>query len=284
MEPHRPLSVASKLGRECRLEAIYLYPIKSLGGIALSEAKLELRGLQYDRRWMLVDANGQFVSQRECPALAQLGTDLREDKLAVFEKQNPQTCLHLPLPPPKDLPQGTVQVWGDRCRACLYGDDTNEWFSDFLKARVRLAFMPDRTLRRVDSRYTPTQMPVSFADGFPYLIVGQASLDDLNSRLQQPIPMSRFRPNFVFSGGLPYEEDTWKHFTIGHAQFLAVKPCARCVVITTDQDTGTRSAEPLRTLATYRQKGRRLLFGQNAIWLGGESTVVHIGMSLTKEA
>lgn len=265
-----------------RLEAIYLYPIKSLGGIALSEAKLQRRGLQYDRRWMLVNVEGQFVSQREYPALAQLGTALHNGDLVVFEKQNPQTRLRISLAPPAALPQTMVQVWGDRCRAHLYGREVNEWFSDFLKAPVRLVFMPDSTLRRADGRYAPPRTPVSFADGFPYLIIGQASLDDLNRRLPQPVPMSRFRPNFVFSGGQPYEEDHWGHFCIGNAQFLAVKPCARCVVVTIDQDSGARSAEPLRTLATYRQKGHRILFGQNAVWTGEGDATVRIGMSLTK--
>lgn len=279
--PERPQTAETPLPTH-RLEAIYLYPIKSLGGIALSEAQLEPRGLRYDRRWMLVNADKQFVSQREYPALAQLGTALHNDDLVVFKKQNLQAHLRISLTPPAGLSHAMVQVWGDRCRAYLYGHEVNEWFSDFLKAPVRLAFMPNSTLRRADGRYAPPRTSVSFADGFPYLIIGQASLDDLNCRLSQPVPMSRFRPNFVFSGGQPYEEDHWKRFRIGEAQFLAVKPCARCIVITTDQDTGVRSAEPLRTLATYRQKGHRILFGQNAVWTGEGDTTVRIGMSLTK--
>ncbi|MCS7037293.1 MAG: MOSC domain-containing protein [Saprospiraceae bacterium] len=281
MEKPEPSATAKTPLTDYRLEAIYLYPIKSLGGIALSEARLEARGLQYDRRWMLVNAEGKFVSQREYPALTQLGTTLRQDNLVVFEKQNPQVHLQLSLTPPAHLPQTMVEVWSDRCQACLYGNDINEWFSDFLKANVRLAYMPDSIFRRADGRYAPPRTPVSFADGFPYLIIGQASLDDLNARLSQPVPMSRFRPNFVFSGGQPYEEDHWKRFCIGSAQFLAVKPCARCIVVTTDQDTGVRSAEPLRTLATYRQKGHRILFGQNAIWSGEGEAFVRVGMPLT---
>jgi len=266
-----------------RLEAIYVYPVKSLGGITLSEACLERRSLQYDRRWMLVDAQGQFVTQREVPALARLGTALQAGQLVIFEKERPAHQIGLPLAPPEKAMQPLmVQVWGDRCWALAYPPEINAWFSNYLRVEVQLVFMPHSTLRQVDRHYAPPKTPVSFADSFPYLLIGQASLDDLNQRLAQPVPMSRFRPNFVFSGGLPYEEDNWERFCIGEAHFLAVKPCARCTVITTDQDTGERSAEPLKTLATYRREGHRILFGKNALWTGEGSNRVHIGMLLTK--
>ncbi len=266
-----------------RLEAICVYPVKSLGGITLSEARLERQGLQYDRRWMLVDAQGQFVSQREEPTLACLGTALQAEQLIIFDKQRPTHQISLPLTPHEEAMRSLiVQVWGDRCRALAYPPEVNAWFSEYLKAEVQLVFMPHSTLRQVDRHYAPPKTPVSFADGFPYLLIGQASLDDLNQRLKQPVPMSRFRPNFVFSGGQPYEEDNWEQFCIGEARFLAVKPCARCAIVTTDQDTGERSAEPLKTLATYRRQGHRILFGKNALWTGEGSNRVHIGMLLTK--
>ncbi len=168
-----------------RLDAIYLYPVKSLGAIALSEARLERRGLQHDRRWMLVDDEGLFISQREHPALARLGTAIEREHLIIFEKQRPAHRLALPLTPAAEaMPQQMVQVWGDRCRACVYGPEVNDWFCEFLGRRVRLVFMPNSTLRRADGRYAPAHTPVSFADGFPYLIIGQASLDDLNQRLR----------------------------------------------------------------------------------------------------
>ncbi len=267
----------------CVLEAIYVYPIKSLGGILLREAQLELRGLRYDRRWMLVDEDGRFVTQREQPALARLGTALEANQLIVFEKENPSRRLALSLAPEAvAMPARIVQVWGDRCRAQVYEKTVNEWFSDVLHTSVQLVFMPEATRRLVDGRYAQPSTPVSFADGFPYLIVGLASLDDLNRRLQQPVSVHRFRPNFVFSGGEPYEEDTWTAFAIGTAQFRAVKPCSRCAVVTIDQDTGSSSAEPLQTLATYRRQGHRILFGQNALWVGKGEHTVRIGMPLTK--
>ncbi len=266
-----------------RLEAIYLYPVKSLGGIALQEAHLERRGLLYDRRWMLVDEQGRFISQREYPALARLGTALQGRLLRIFEKEAPSRFVDLAIEPPVEVREKrTVQVWGDYCRACVYPPEVNAWFSDYLHARVQLVFMPDNTLRRADGRYTPNPTTLSFADGFPYLLIGLASLEDLNRRLAQPVPMSRFRPNLVFSGGRPYEEDSWREFWIGEAQFLAVKPCARCAVVSTDQETGMRHAEPLQTLATYRRRGNRILFGQNALWTGEGSNFIRVGLQLTK--
>jgi len=132
--------------------------------------------------------------------------------------------------------------------------------------------MPDTARRRADGRYAPKGHFVSFADGFPYLLVGEASLTDLNERLAVPVPMNRFRPNLVFSGGQAYEEDQWSDFTIGDVDFRGVKPCGRCLIITTDQDTGTRYQEPLKTLATYRRTNNKVLFGQNVVLMENENS------------
>lgn len=264
------------------LTAIFTYPIKSLGGIALQTALVQPRGLQYDRRWMLVDEQGLFVSQREVAELALLGTAIEPPFLIVFSKKNPARRVHIPLEPPvSDMPETTVQVWDDRCPARVHDPTINAWFSETLGTPLRLVFMPDTTVRPTDPQYAPADLPVSFSDGFPYLLIGQASLDDLNARLAQPLPMNRFRPNFVFAGGTPYEEDTWQDFAIGDVRFRGVKPCARCIVTTTDQETGQRGAEPLKTLATYRKQGHRILFGQNVIWAGAGDTRVEIGMPLS---
>jgi uncharacterized protein YcbX len=262
------------------LSEIYIYPIKSLGGIALQEAELEIRGLRYDRRWMLVDANGRFVSQREIPAMTGLGTAVHGDRLRIFVKNKPQDFLEIPLDE-GILFKTRVEVWSDKCSALEYPLSVSEWFFDQLGMAVRLVNMPDTTRRRADGRYAPKGQYVSFADGFPYLIIGQASLDDLNQRLPEALPMNRFRPNFVFAGGDPYEEESWADFRIGNAHFRGVKPCGRCVVITTDQDTGARGAEPLRTLAQYRSVSNKVLFGQNVVWMGGEG-VVRIGDSVVE--
>lgn len=265
------------------LSEIYIYPVKSLGGIALREATLEIRGLRFDRRWMLVDAAGRFVSQREIPAMTRLGTTLVGAQLRIYVKNNPEDFLEIPLEE-SDLPKTRVQVWSDKCGALEYPRVVNEWFSDQLGMAVRLTRMPDTARRRADGRYAPKGQYVSFADGFPYLLIGQAALDDLNARLETPVPMDRFRPTFVFTGGAPHEEDAWSDFRIGNALFRGVKPCARCIVTTTDQHTGLRGAEPLRTLAQYRNRANKVLFGQNVVWMGGGDQVSigdELGISLS---
>ncbi len=260
------------------LSEIWVYPIKSLGGIALQEAVPEQRGLRYDRRWMLVDDTGRFVSQREIPRMAMLGTALEPPFLHVFWKDKPLEKIHIPLETTYLTPSKIqVEVWGDHCSALTLPEAINQWFSDQLGQTLRLVYMPDTTRRWADERYAPAGHHVSFADGFPYLIIGQASLDELNGRLVQPLPMNRFRPNFVFTGGVAFEEDKWEEFTINNQPFQGVKPCARCPITTTDQDTAVRAAEPLKTLATYRKFGNRILFGQNVLWLGKDESVVGVG-------
>ncbi len=270
------------------LSEIWTYPIKSLGGIPLAEAKVEPRGLQYDRRWMLVDDTGRFVSQREIPRMALLGTAVEPPYLTVFWRNNPSEKIQIPLEAPVgELEELQVQIWDDQCPARVLPSEINNWFSENLEQNLRLVFMPDTSRRPADGRYAPKGYHVSFADGFPFLIIGQASLEDLNSRLAQPLPMNRFRPNFVFTGGQPFEEDTWGQFAIGGQQFRGVKPCGRCIIPTTDQETATRTAEPLKTLATFRMKGNKILFGQNLVWLGaaqgGAGERVRVGELITHE-
>ncbi|MBK9335225.1 MAG: MOSC domain-containing protein [Lewinellaceae bacterium] len=263
------------------LTDLHIYPVKSLGGIALQASVVQPRGLQYDRRWMLVDERGRFVSQREVADLALLGTALEVPHLVVFSRKNPAQRVHIPLEPVvSEMPETTVEVWDDHCPARVHAPEINVWFSEVLGCPLRLVFMPDSTVRPTDPAYAPAGLPVSFSDGYPFLVIGQASLDDLNNRLAQPLPMNRFRPNFVFSGGTPYEEDNWQEFSIGDTWFRGVKPCARCIITTTDQDTETRGPEPLKTLATYRKQEHRILFGQNVIGATDAETVVRVGMPI----
>ncbi|MCW5921544.1 MAG: MOSC domain-containing protein [Saprospiraceae bacterium] len=264
-----------------RLSEIWIYPIKSLGGISLPTAKVQPRGLQYDRRWMLVDGAGRFVSQRELPHMALLGTSIEPPHLCVFVRENPLEKINVPLEVPINEPEKMrVEVWGDKCWANMLPQEINNWFSEKLKQNLRLVFMPDTTRRWADGRYAPKGQHVSFADGFPFLVIGQSSLDDLNRRLAQPLPMNRFRPNFVFTGGEPFEEDAWADFTIRDVPFRGVKPCGRCVITTTDQTTGIRAAEPLKTLSTFRKVGNKILFGQNAVWVGEGDAWVRVGDAL----
>ena len=266
------------------LRGLYVYPVKSLAGIALQKSVVQPRGLQYDRRWMLVDETGLFVSQREIPEMALLGTALEPPFLVVFSRRNPAMRLRIPLEAPVErMEPVAVRVWDDACAAHAYEKPVNDWVSGFLKYPLRLVFMPGSTRRLADERYADGTA-VSFADGFPFLLIGQASLDDLNSRLEKPLPMNRFRPNFVFSGGAPYAEDGWRDFRIGNQPFRGVKPCGRCAIITTDQDTAERGTEPLHTLATYRRVGQKVLFGQNAVWLGaGDRAIVNVGDTVSPQ-
>ncbi|MGV3642091.1 MAG: MOSC domain-containing protein [Adhaeribacter sp.] len=248
-----------------RLSQINIYPIKSLGGIALEKAVVEERGLQHDRRWMLVDEQGLFMSQRTFAAMALLQVELVTGGLQVRHKQHAGLPpFHIPFEPECGNPL-TVQVWDDSCQALEVSAEANTWFSEALNRNCRLVYMPEESRRQVDLEYARPGEITSFSDAFPLLMIGEASLANLNSKLSQPLPMNRFRPNLVFSGGPPFAEDTWRDFSIGAASFKAVKPCARCVMTTIDQQTAQKSPEPLRTLGTYRQQGHKILFGQNVL-------------------
>jgi uncharacterized protein len=247
------------------LSQIFIYPIKSLGGIALDQALVQERGLQYDRRWMLVDEQGQFLTQRTFAGMALLQVQLAPRGLEVTHRTRPELPpLLVPFEPPIQN-RTRVTVWDDTCEALEVSGAAPEWFSQALGKPCRLVYMPDDSRRQVDLHYARPGDITSFSDGFPLLIIGEASLADLNGRLDQTLPINRFRPNLVFTGGAPYEEDTWDHFTIGSHPFRGVKPSGRCVVTTIDQQTASKGPEPLRTLATYRQQGHKILFGQNVL-------------------
>ncbi len=251
------------------LSEIWIYPVKSLGGISLPQANVSDRGLEYDRRWMLVDENGVFLTQREHHELALFQTEIDDDFLTIGHKEKQQKRLKLSLNSPLSpgLSKMEVKVWSDSVMAVEVSEQASDWFSDILGFKVHLVYMPDESRRSVDMDFAVNPDDItSFSDGFPFLIIGQSSLDDLNSRLEEAVPMNRFRPNFVFTGGNPYEEESWKKFSIGDLVFYGVKPCARCVVTTIDQDKGVQTGkEPLLTLSKYRREGSKVLFGQNVI-------------------
>lgn len=249
------------------LSEIWIYPIKSLGGIRLQKASLKEQGLQWDRRWMLLDENEQFLTQRQFPGMALLDVSLRRDSLQVTHRKKSMSALEIPLELRMPAEVLDAPIWDDRSKAFSVGKEANRWFSEALDRSCRLVFMPEEGERTVTGKTSGRQQKVSFADGYPILLIGQASLNDLNSRLKEPVPMNRFRPNLVFTGGTPFEEDGWHSFTIGGKQFWAEKPCARCVVTTIDQYTARKNKkEPLATLATYRNWNQQLLFGQNLLY------------------
>lgn len=260
-----------------KLQDIFIYPIKSLGGIRVQEALVQEKGFQYDRRWMLVDSQKRFVSQREFPKLALLQVGIQDDGLVVFSKVKTEYQISIPFVL-ADGPKVEVSIWDDQVEAQVVSEEIGAWFSEFIGFDVELVVMPETSQRKVDPRYAVNAESVSFADGMPYLIIGQSSLDDLNSRLEVPVPMDRFRPNLVFVGGQAFLEDELKKIRIGAIEFQIVKPCARCVLTTVDQTTGISGKEPLKTLASYRTIKNKVMFGQNVVAL--QSGIIRIGDSI----
>jgi uncharacterized protein len=246
---------------------LYIYPIKSLAGIAVTTATVTSRGFQYDRRLMLVDENNVCITQREFPEMALLQPVITNDGLHIHQKKNSLSPLFIPHQP-KGNETIPVTIWDDTCEAALFDTSINEWFSNALGSACRLVYMPDTTSREVDKRYAQHSEITSFADGYPILMIGQSSLNDLNNRLAEPLPMNRFRPNIVFTGGEPFLEDQMQLFTINNIEFSSVKACARCVMTTINQDTLSISKEPLKTLSAYRLKDNKVLFGQNLLHKG----------------
>lgn len=261
------------------LSEINIFPVKSLGGISLQSSVVEERGLKYDRRWLLVDENGVFMTQRDFSQMALIKLSLSENNLTIKHKSDSSLpAISIPLKFYSDE-RIDVIIWDDKCKAVPVNKEYDDWFSETLKMKCRLVKMPDDERRIVEKKFITEDKIVSFADAYPFLIIGQSSLDDLNLRLETPLPMNRFRTNFVFSGGKPFEEDKWKNFSIGDVKFKAVKPCARCVITTTDQETAVRSEEPLKTLATYRKVKNKVLFGMNLISFSAGT--VKVGDSIT---
>jgi uncharacterized protein len=245
-----------------RLTALIVYPIKSARGIPLRESEVDEFGLRNDRRWMVVDQAGRFISQRSHPRMA-----LVEPRFApgVLQIDAPgMRTLETPVHPTPSVAT-RVTVWDDACGATWLGETAALWFSEFLGDPCSLVHMSGDTVRPADPEYAPAGTRVSFADGFPFLLISEESLADLNRRLADPLPMNRFRPNLVVAGAEPYAEDGWDRIEIGGVRLRMVKPCARCVVTTTDQTTAQRGKEPLRTLATYRKVEGEVMFGQNVV-------------------
>lgn len=267
-------------GKALSVASLHIYPIKSLGGFSVKEARITDRGFEHDRRWMLIDANGRFISQREAAAMACLHCSPNRDGFRVTDIRDKE-AIDLPW----RLDNGERQrasVWNDEVEVMTAPVEVSAWFADRLGITCALAYMPDGTHRNVDRAYASGI--TSLSDGFPYLILSQASLDDLNARIASadpviglsthPLPMDRFRPNIVIAGGSAFQEDGWKEITIGSTRFSLVKPCARCAIPTIDQHTGERGKEPTHTLATYRRRigseGQlKVEFGMNAMAVEG---------------
>jgi len=256
------------------LSEIFVYPIKSVSGISLNEAYIGEKGIEKDRRWMIINEEGKFLSQRTYPELSLVYVNIENDGLVVKHKYKNYDELFIPFEADEEYTRD-VEIWNDKCGAVLVSNAADCWFSKVLGIPCRLVYMPDNTKRIVDPRYSDGNKTVGFADGFPFLLIGQSSLDDLNSKLELPININRFRPNLVFTGGEPFSEDLWKKFKIGSITFFPVKPCARCTIPTINQETGEKGKEPLVTLSSYRMKNNKVYFGQNLVSEG--SGIIKVG-------
>ncbi|MDW3649675.1 MAG: MOSC domain-containing protein [Bacteroidia bacterium] len=261
-----------------KISQINIYPIKSCGGISLDQAQLSDRGLLYDRRWMIVDPQGNCLTQRDNAQMALIKTAIEGQNLRIWHHFKKIAPLELPL---EISMQYVIEVglWGDRFPASRHSDATDAWISGVLGQTCHLVYMHKESRRAVDPEYAQAGEIVSAADGYPYLIIGEESLAHLNAKLsekgEEEVPMNRFRPNFVFQGGSAHLEDEWSKISIGETTFKAVKPCARCQLTTIEQETAKQGKEPLRTLSTYRKQGAKVLFGMNLLHEG--NGVIKIG-------
>ncbi len=248
-----------------RVESLHVYPVKAMKGCAVGEAEVIAEGFVGDRRWMLIDATGRFISQREEPRLSLIGVEADGEAL-TFEAPG-MPILRVSPPPARD--SVPVTLWRDHMAAYPASAEADAWFSDFLKLPCRLVYQGD-TIRPVDPRWSKPGDIASFADAYPVLVCTTASLADLSRRVGETLPMNRFRPNIVIANDEPWAEDEWAAIRIGALRFDLTKPCARCSVTTVDQLRGIRAGkEPLRTLAAFRFLQvpgiSGVIFGQNGI-------------------
>jgi uncharacterized protein len=256
--------------------AIYVYPVKSCRGLSLDEARLTERGLAHDREWMIVDADGRFITQREVPRLALVVPALSDEKLELSAPGVAPLAISLG----HGSTRRTVTVWRDTLPAFDQGDTAAQWLTAWVGSPVRLVRFDPEYRRECNPAFAgPAGAHTGFADAYPLLVLSEASLADLNRRLDAPLPVNRFRPNLLLRGIEPYDEDYIRELSIGDATLTMVKPCTRCRITTTDQATAQVGAEPLATLARYRQSTvfDGVTFGMNAVVTNGAGGSIATG-------
>jgi uncharacterized protein YcbX len=244
------------------LSQIFIYPIKSARGIAVNETPVDITGPLRDRRWMLIDNDGLFLSQRKLARMALISPHFEGEDLVVDAPNMPPLFIRSWTGEGDWIP---VQLWQDQLQLPHPNSEYSEWFSSYLGQSCRLVYLPPTVVRPVEPPYNNSDWRVSLADGYPLLLVTQASLDLLNECLPAPVTIERFRPNLVIAGAAAHEEDRWRRLRIGSVEVALVKPCARCSIVLVDPSTGERGIEPLKTLARYRRKPQKVLFAQNAL-------------------
>ncbi len=264
-----------------QIDTITIYPVKALAGVARNSAVITEKGLQYDRCFMLIDASGKFITQRTHPQLTAFSVDVVDDRIQIGHPASKP--VDFSAKPPENVSMNAV-IWNDTVRVSTVANEIDQFFSDILGDFIRLVGMPSHSHRQVDLNYARTGDDVSFADGYPILLLGNASIEELNSRLDSPVPLNRFRANIGFTGAGAWAEDTWKSVKIGQTDLQLVKPCARCIVIRTDQKTGERHEEPMATLLTYRRIDKKVMVGMNCIPSGSAiGAEIRVGQGLTSD-
>jgi uncharacterized protein YcbX len=247
---------------------LYIYPIKSLAGIPVQSAKAEEMGFENDRRWMLIDEESQFITQRNYPNLSQFYPQINGGKIEIsYQDTKNEFLINENLDEPI-----FSKVWDDQSKVVEVNKETSKWFSEALGFSCKLVKIGNKGDRKHRSTKLDKTLNVSLADGYPYLLIGSESLDSLNEKLEEKITINRFRPNIVISTELPHEEDTFDSFQIGNVKFKNAKPCERCVMINNNPLTGIILKEPLKTLSAYRKVDNSVLFGTNILCLN-EGTI-----------
>jgi uncharacterized protein len=260
------------------VQELHLYPLKSARGIPVPAAVVGPTGLVWDRHWMLTDPGGNFLSQRTHPALARIRTELSGHSLRL--RTDGAEALELPLLSLQPLGAArTVRVWRDHCEGLDQGEDAARWASAAVGQPVRVVRVPSEPRRLANAAFAGPDVPVSFTDGFPMLVCNRASLEDLNRRLAQPLPIGRFRPNLVLEGLPPWAEDRIESLRMGPVTLKLVKPCTRCVITATDQVTGEPGLNPLPVLRTFRWNPllSGVTFGENAVPVAGIGAQIQRG-------
>lgn len=258
-----------------QIQSLFMYPVKSLAGIEVDSLALDDFGPAGDRRWMITDALGRFLTQREYPQLARVRVRLEDTGILIEVPGEGSHALE------QSDESRNVMVWDDWLSAQRARPGPATALGRFLGMEVDLVYMPDATFRPVDRVWVRERRRVGFADGYPFLVVNQASLDELNSRLQQPVEMRRFRPNIVIGADTPWAEDGWTSLLSEDVRLDLVKPCSRCILTTVDPDKGVKAPDqqPLRTLGQYRRLPGGVIFGMNAVHTG--TGPLRVGQSIT---
>jgi uncharacterized protein len=269
-----------------KIVGLFHFPVKSLPGISLQQSKVDALGLEGDRRWMIVDRSGTFQTFRDNPIMSQIAVSVNEAGISLSHKNFGVVQVKTPQ---QGSARAVVRIWKDTVHVSWVEDTADAYLSEIFQKQLRLVYLDDPKARKADPKFSRSDDYTSFADDFPIVLTTTASLNELNSHLECPVEMRRFRPNIVLETETPWVEDTWKQLRIAGGHFRITKPCARCVMTTQDPDTGiqTDPFEPLRTLSKlHRSSNGKIIFGQNVIVaetmelrLGLEVEVIEAGSS-----